>query len=74
MNEGLERLTAEQRNQLETEVAMIQSALESLAASGASDVEPIYRLLLSMAESQIRLGLGAVQAICNMQDRLGGAE
>lgn len=72
MSDGLERLSAEQRNQLDTEVAMIQSALESMAESGVAELEPIYRLLLSMADSQIRLGLGAVLAICAMQDRLGG--
>ena len=72
MSGGLERISDEQRYQLDTEVAVIQSALESIAASGVSDREPIYRLLVSMADAQIRLGLGAVLAICAMQDRLGG--
>lgn len=67
---GLQRLTADQRLRLETEVAIVEAAIAELDTFNCADVDPTFRMLIGLSATQMRLGLSSISGILALQDRI----
>ena len=68
---GLMPLTGEQRQVLETEVAVLGSAIDELQGMLVDNLDPVFRTLLAVSTPQLRLGLGSLEAMLKLAARMG---
>lgn len=67
---GLQRLTADQRLRLETEVAVVEAAITELDTFNCCDIDPTFRMLIGLSATQMRLGLSSISGILALQERI----
>lgn len=67
---GLMPLTGEQRQVLETEVAVLGSAIDELQGMLVDNLDPVFRTLLAVSTPQLRLGLGSLEAMLKLAARM----
>ena len=67
---GLQRLTDDQRLRMDTEVAVIEAAIAELDAFVHEDVDPIFRMLIGLSATQMRLGISSLYGIASLHRRL----
>lgn len=67
---GLMPLTPDQRQVLETEVAVLGSAIDELQGMLVENLDPVFRTLLAVSTPQLRLGLGSLEAMLKLAARM----
>ena len=70
MTYGVMPLTAQQLQVLETEVAVLNSAIDELEAMQLGNLDAVFRTLLAVATPQLRLGLGSLEAMLKLAARM----